>query len=289
MARFGGTGDLPALSELGSCEAGDQEKSLDPTARLVVLVHGCNASQGRFRSLAALFELHGYQTLCFRYDDRQRIGSVARRLRNALAAIAAQRGRADLTVLGHSQGGLVARAALSADQPPMQTPHGPLTVSLVTVSAPFNGIMAAAHCGSPWLHAVSLGGTLAICRAIAGAKWRDIHPASQLVTRPGQLSPMVATHLEIRTDERNTCRTRAVDGSCQRVDYVFSVLEQQNLKIDADRRVTQREVAAGHAEIVGDEATPPRKLLSVLQQHGVLSATPDDKRVALEALLQRLF
>ncbi|MDB4975723.1 MAG: hydrolase [Myxococcaceae bacterium] len=287
--RSGASGELPELGELGSCASEGGPKAIDPDARLVVLVHGCNASQGRFRALAELFELHDYQTLCFRYDDRQRVGSVARQLHGALAALAGQRDRTDLTVLGHSQGGLVARAALSRDEEPMQTRRGPLEVALVTVSAPFNGIAAAAHCGARWLHAVSLGTTLAICRAIAGPKWRDIHPQAELVVRPSPLSTRVDSHLEIRTDERNTCRTRAVDGHCRRGDYVFSVREQQNSKIDADHRVSPQVVAAGHAEIVGDDDAPPRKLLSVLQSHGVLDATPESKRSALEALLQRLF
>ncbi|MDB4985001.1 MAG: hypothetical protein JWN04_179 [Myxococcaceae bacterium] len=287
--RSGGASAASDFGTLGSCDAGHGLKTIDPTARLVVLVHGCNASQGRFVALAELFELHGYQTLCFRYDDRQRLGGVARQLHRALREVARQRDQTDLTVLGHSQGGLVARAALAADQAAIPTRRGPLAIFLVTVSAPFNGISAAAHCGAPWLHAVTLGSTLAVCRAIAGPKWRDIHPASQLVMRPGQLSPMVASHLEIRTDERNSCRTRAADGRCERADYVFSVLEQRNLKVDADLRVTPEVVAAGHAEIVGSDDAPPRKLLSVLQRHRVLSATPEHKLAALEALWQRLF
>jgi hypothetical protein len=193
-------------------------------------------------------------------------------------------------VLGHSQGGLVARTAMALqDAQPLLTQRGPLQVSLVTVSAPFNGIEAAADCGSKWLHALTLGTTLAVCRAIAGPKWRDIHPHARLVQQPGQLSELVSSHIEIRTDERNTCRTLRPDGRCAEGDYVFSIREQHNAKVDDDVRVTSDLVAAGHAEIVGKAEAPPHKLLSLLQQHGVLNATPADKQAALQALLERLF
>jgi pimeloyl-ACP methyl ester carboxylesterase len=285
-----GAGDLYAAGQLGPCSPSGHTKPVDPRGALAVLVHGCNASQGRFTALADLFELHGQQTLCFRYDDRRRVGDVARELRGALAELAGQREIADLTVLGHSQGGLVARAALARSQPePLASRAGPLNISLVTVSAPFHGIEAAADCGARWLHALSLGATLAICRAIAGPKWRDIHPHAELVQHPGQLSGQVGSHIEIRTDERNTCRTVAADGKCVEADYVFSLQEQKNLVVDDDLRVTPDLVAAGHAEIVGREDAPPRKLLSVLQRHGVLGATPADKQAALQALFERLF
>ena len=288
--RFGDATELHTLGALGTCDAEHSPSTIDPRGSLVILVHGCNSSLGRFRALSSLFALHGQQTLCFRYDDRRRIGDVARELNASLSKLAAQRESSELIVLGHSQGGLVARAAMALhDRQPVATRRGPLTISLVTVSAPFNGIEAAADCGARWLHAVSLGATLAVCRGIAGAKWRDIHPSARMVQEPGRMSSLVRDHLEIRTDERNTCRTRGADGRCARDDFVFSVREQQNLRIVGDQRVTPETVAAGHAEIVGSEETPPRKLLSLLQRHRVLRQTPPEKERALQALLERLF
>lgn len=70
---------------------------------------------------------------------------------------------------------------------------------------------------------------------------------------------------------------------------MFSLREQHNERVDADARVTPVLVAAGHAEIVGRDDSPLRKLLSLLQRHGVLDATPADRQVALQALLERLF
>jgi hypothetical protein len=49
------------------------------------------------------------------------------------------------------------------------------------------------------------------------------------------------------------------------------------------------EVEAGHVEIVGYKHVAPRKLLSILQQQGMLAATPPDRRVALERLFAKLF
>jgi hypothetical protein len=51
--------------------------TLDATKPLVMLVHGCKASSGRFRHLAEIFEAHGQPTVCFNYSYRRRIGSGA--------------------------------------------------------------------------------------------------------------------------------------------------------------------------------------------------------------------
>jgi pimeloyl-ACP methyl ester carboxylesterase len=289
-ARFADEPALAEVGELGPCDETQAPKIIDRHADLVVLVHGCNASHARYHALAALFELHGQQALCFRYDDRRRVGEVARDLRASLAKLATHLERRELTIVAHSQGGLLTRVALaSSEQSPMITRSGPLQVSLVTVSSPFNGITAAADCGRKWLHAITLGTTFAICYAIAGSKWRDIHPDAALVQRPAPLGDFVQSHLEIRTDERDSCRRWNANGRCARSDYVFSVDEQRNPRVDDDRRVTSELVVAGHTEIVGQEDTAPRKLLTTLQRHGVLRATPTEKESALQALLERLF
>ena len=49
------------------------------------------------------------------------------------------------------------------------------------------------------------------------------------------------------------------------------------------------EVRAGHVEIVGDKDVAPRKLLAILQQQGMLAATPPARRAALEKLLAELY
>jgi pimeloyl-ACP methyl ester carboxylesterase len=286
-----GTDDSASIAGLGPCSASTQSQAkLDPDKPVTVLVHGCNASGGRFRALAQVFELHDQPTLCFSYDDRTRVTKVAEQLRSALTELERHLHSHAITVLGHSQGGLVARAALSDAARGSSSPHNEaLQVRLVTVSSPFAGVRWAKDCGSGWLHAVTLGTTLGICRVIAGAKWKDIHPGAGLVQHPGALEGAVREHVEIVTDERNTCRVKRLDGSCGQDDYVFSIAEQQNPRVDADQRVSSQIIAAGHSEIVGDEAVEPHKLVTILQSRGVLAPTPEEKQSALQALLERLF
>ncbi len=289
--QIGSAAQLRRFGALGSCQPSGERVVLDPAAPLIVLVHGCNASQGRFRSLSEIFELHGQQTLCFRYDDRRRIHEVGRELASALGQMTHELSSPVFTLLGHSQGGLVARAAaVELARRPLATRNAEAAqLHLVTVSAPFNGIRAAADCGTTWLHVLSLGTTLGVCRAIAGAKWRDIHPRALLVRSPRGLPAQVVSHLEIRTDERNSCRRHSADGRCARTDFVFSVAEQQNLLIERDPRVRAALVRAGHSQIVGTDDAPPRQLLGLLQRYQVLRPTPGDRRIALAALLERLF
>jgi pimeloyl-ACP methyl ester carboxylesterase len=279
----GGEARIPGLGPCG--EGPGRDAVIAPDRPLVVLVHGCNASAARYRSLARVFEFHGQETLCFEYDDRARVSRSARQLRTALTALGERLGERELVVIGHSQGGLVARMAV-ADE----AVEEPAPLRLVTVSAPFNGIRAAKDCGARWLHAVTLGVTVAICRSVAGAKWNEIHPQARAVLHPSSLPDHVQEHLRVLTDERNTCRRRAPGSDvCLEDDYVFSLDEQRNLRMDADARVHITEVAAGHAEIVGNESIEPKKLIDILQARKVMAGTPPERAPALRALLDRLF
>jgi pimeloyl-ACP methyl ester carboxylesterase len=262
---------------------------LDPARPLVVLVHGCRSSGGRFRALAEVFASRGQQAVCFSYDDRDSIEASAGGLGAALEALQARLPPHRITVIAHSQGGLVARRALVADrEAPLRTREG-FTYRLVTVSSPFGGIRASSDCGKTWLHAVTLGVTVAICQAIAGDKWTEIHPRAGLVARPGTLAPEVVEVLKVVTDERGTCRRARPDGSCAESDDVFSVEEQRNAKVEADPRLLGREVRAGHAEIVGDGTRVPTKLLDVLEERGVLVRAPPELREATARLLARIY
>jgi pimeloyl-ACP methyl ester carboxylesterase len=279
-----GEGDA-RIPGLGPCGEGPgRDAVIAPDRPLVVLVHGCNASAARYRSLARVFEFHGQEALCFEYNDRARVSRSARQLRMALSALGDRLGQRELVVIGHSQGGLVARMAVTGHEqviPPLR---------LVTVSTPFNGIRAAEDCGARWLHALTLGVTVAICRSVAGAKWNEIHPQARAVLHPPSLPDSVQDHLRVLTDERNTCRRKAPGSDeCLEDDYVFSLEEQRNLRMDADARVHLTEVAAGHAEIVGNESIEPRKLIGILQAQDIMASTPPERASALKALLDRLF
>ena len=49
------------------------------------------------------------------------------------------------------------------------------------------------------------------------------------------------------------------------------------------------EIGAGHVEIVGYKHVTPRKLLEILQRHGMLAPTPPERRAALDRLLAELY
>jgi pimeloyl-ACP methyl ester carboxylesterase len=255
---------------------------------VVVLVHGCRASGARFRSLAEVFQLHEQQVVCFNYNDRERITESGARLTRAIDELGRHMQSRQILVLGHSQGGLVGRSALSGAGEEEHRDDG-ADYGLVTVSSPFNGIAAASDCGSRLLHALTLGVTVAVCRAVTGRKWREIHPRASLVTAPAALRPAVQDHLTVITDERDSCRRTGPEGRCVEDDLVFTLEEQANERLRFDRRVQTEEVIAGHAEIIGAPGVRPDKLLSILRRHGILNETPSGSELALEALLRRLF
>ena len=275
---------------LDACTPGGAGRlTLDPDRPLTLFVHGCKDSGGRFRELAQVFEAHGQQTACFNYDHRRSIDDTAGDLVQALEALQAKLRPGQLTVLAHSQGGLVARRALVAERgAPLRAADG-FTYRLFTVSSPFGGIRASSHCGARWLHWVTLGITALVCQAVAGSNWTEIPPGSTMTRHPGTLGPEVQAALKVVTDERGSCRRRGDDGACREDDYVFSVREQQNPAVDADPRLAVEVVQAGHVEIVGGEGVVPAKLVAVLQQHGILARTPPERREEIAALLARLF
>ncbi len=259
------------LQGIESCQdSTNGEIALDPNRPLVVLIHGWHSSAQTFRTLVHAFALDGQQTVCFQYDDRERLTRSAARLRDVLARLSRQLREPDVIVIGHSQGGLIARASLTARRDPALR-LTPGNYRLVTISSPFGGIRAASSCGSIPYHLVSLGVSAMICRVISGAKWNQIHPRSRLVRRPWVLDPAVREHLSIITDERDTCRRYAPDGQhCLQDDFVFSVAEQRNLRIERDYRVVENAVAAGHVAVVGGVRGQAPKLLELLAQHGFL-------------------
>lgn len=263
--------------------------SLEPEKPLVLFVHGCNPSAGRFRSLAKVFEAHGQQTICFNYDDRDSLEKSSARLIDALDALETELSPSVISVLGHSQGGLVARRALIENRKDKLDTSQTAPIHLVTVSSPFKGILASENCAKTALHVLTFGVTVAVCKFIAGDKWTEIHPDSTFMRSPGSLLSDVSRHVKIVTDERDTCRVERPDGTCAEDDYVFSVPEQYNKPVDTDARVTNIEVKAGHVEIVGDEGAVPFKLIRVLQAESILAPTPEEQQEEIASLLARLY
>lgn len=264
------------MAQLANCvsshPSADQIPILDPQQALNIIVHGCNSSGGQYRALAEVFQKQGQQTLCFNYDDRDSISRSSEQLMEVLSRLVNQVGMKDITVLGHSQGGLIARRAMvrgSVLDTSLQSQ--PVQLKLVTVSSPFGGIQAASHCSSKPLAILSLGLTIPICQMVTGSKWNEIAPASSFVNAPGELMSAVRSHLKIVTDEMETCRTFAADGSCKKKDFIFSIEEQRQSVVDQTSVVKEQIVKAGHVEIVGDEHIIPSKLIAVLQQNDYLA------------------
>ena len=146
-------GQLPSpnislrLPHLTSCtDSTDPTLHLDRNAPVTVLVHGCKGSTGGFRSLAQLFAFHGQQAVCFAYDDRKSLLLGASQLIAALRDLADHLRDHDVTVIGHSMGGLMVRKAMERDLVAQWGPSA-ASIKLVTVSAPVSGIQRARLCG----------------------------------------------------------------------------------------------------------------------------------------------
>lgn len=288
-------GNLPVpdvtvrIPQLGPCT-----DDPDPTLRfssahpVAVLVHGCRGSAGRFRALAQLHAFHGQQAVCFSYDSGASLVRGAGELVAALDALADHLRERDITVIGHSMGGLVARKAMEAERQG-EWRQRDLKANLVTVSAPIGGIAVAARCTDRGLHWLSLGLVPALCWAITGDNWHEITASSEFIRSPGPLLPSVRRYVKVVTDERDSCRRRGAGGACLESDFIFTVGEQYHPVIDGYPRLSNIEVQEGHVGIVGYKGVAPRKLLAILQEQGVIRPTPVERRSALERLLAKLY
>lgn len=286
-------GDLPTpdvtlnIVGLGPCtDNPDRRLRLNSRQPIHVLVHGCYGSSGQFRGLAQVLAFHGQQSVCFTYDDRAKLAHSATELSHALTHLAEQSQVSKITVIGHSQGALIARKSLT--QAPSSSPNHLADISLVTISGPFAGIESARTCGKAWLYPLTLGMVPFSCYLATGPKWADITYASRFIREPGVLNQHVIEYLKIDTDERDTCR-RMDNGRCVEDDDVFSLAEQRNSLVENDARVKRIEVKAGHVEIVGDKRVAPTKLITILQQHGVIRPTTPARLSAFSLLLAQIY
>ncbi|MBE0501630.1 MAG: alpha/beta hydrolase [Desulfuromonadales bacterium] len=278
--------EIPGLS---SCTTEpDATVTLNSYEPVTIIVHGCASSAGRFRSLSQVFAFHGQQTVCFNYDDRDSLMQSSKELIAALSALSAKMNNLQITVIGHSQGGLISRAALTEEREDKFV-AGDKTLRLVSVSAPYAGIAAADHCASVTARVLSLGLVIPVCRLISGEKWYEITFASPFVQQPGELLEEVSSHLKIVTNEKGTCRNYDQKGVCVEDDFVFSTKEQYLKKIDISPRVDNVEVEAGHVEIVGNYNVTPVKLIEIMQAKEIMSSTPPDRREKLSQLLSQLY
>jgi pimeloyl-ACP methyl ester carboxylesterase len=277
---------------LGPCtDNPDRSLRLNSRQPVTVLVHGCYGSSGQFRGLAQVFAFHGQQTACFTYDDRAGLDVSAAELAASLDRLVHPKNMpppaAQVTLVGHSQGALVARRSLTAGLP-QPVGGSEAKLRLVTISGPFAGIAAADACGSPLVRVLSLGLIGPLCRIGTGDKWADITYSSDFIRNPGALAGRVQSYLKIDTDERGSCR-RTVNDQCVEDDFTFSLDEQRNAVVDRGAVTEIVEVKAGHVEIVGDNRVAPLKLIAVLQQNGIMRQTEPQRIAALGLLLARVY
>ena len=120
-------------------------------------------------------------------------------------------------------------------------------------------------------------------------KWDEITRFSSFILEPGDLIDQVQSHVKIVTDENGSCRRYDTDGTCTDDDYVFNLNEQYYKDVDFSPQVKNFEIVAGHCEIVGDYLTPPEKLISLLQQRGIMFNTSITRRKQLFELLSLLY
>lgn len=274
------------IAGLGPCtDSADRSLRFASRQPVHVLVHGCFGSSGQFRALAQVLAFHGQQSACFTYDDRAKLSDSAMELRRVVTQLAERTHVPQITVIGHSQGALIARKSLTES---LQAPLPPVDLRLVTVSGPFAGIESTRTCGTHWLYPFTLGLLPLSCYAVTGPKWTAITYSSRFILEPGELSARVVNHLKIDTDERDTCR-REQGSRCVEGDDIFSLAEQRHPPVEADPRMRRVQVNAGHVEIVGDKRVAPVKLISVLQDQEVLRPTAPAHVSAFNTLLSKLY
>lgn len=278
------------ISGLSPCTTSTEtEIHLNSREPVVVLVHGCKGSAGRFRALAQVFAFHGQQTVCFSYNDRDSLVESSSELVDALSELSLAMDHQKMTIIGHSQGGLIARKALVEEGETKSFEKSAAQMQLVTISSPFAGIAAADHCAQLSARLWSFGLVVPFCKLISGDKWYEITKPSPFMQKPGVLMAKVTDHIKVVTDESGSCRSFDSDGTCAQDDFVFSVDEQYSEAVDQSARVENIELLAGHVEIVGDYNITPDKLITLMQQKGILRETPVTKQELLSVLLSHLY
>lgn len=278
--------EIPGLSACTTTN--DSTIELNSNQPVTIIVHGCYGSAALFRSLAQVFAFHGQQTVCFNYNDRDSLMKSSAEFIDALTSLSAKMKNHQITVIGHSQGGLISRKALIKEREDKFQAED-ISLQLVTISSPFAGISAADHCASMTAKILSFGLVIPICKLISGDKWYEITHASPFIQEPGELLEQVSKHFKIDTDERDSCRQYDENKNCLVDDFVFSLNEQYFEDVDTSAQVKNIKVLAGHAEIVGDYDTPPVKLINLMQSYGIMNRTPVAQRDKFSSLLSRLY
>lgn len=227
---------------------------LDPRRPVVVWVHGYDPAQGEADPLLRDLERRGYQIVRFRYDWGQDMDGSADALVRAVRALRAEFGLKRLTVVAHSQGGLVSRKAMTVGREP--TLAGDVPIDLVTIASQFPGYGSANF--TYLLPKVNIFGVK--------ASHRDLRSWSPFIRHPGALGANVR-HIKIETRERG--KQRLENG--KRVDDC-SAPNQPQPEVDADPRLVHKATLdLGHVGVLRDDR----------------GRVPDALRAVLDAQLRR--
>lgn len=276
------------IENLGPCY--DDVKyplELNSQEPVTILVHGCSASNGEFRSLSDVLAFHSQQSFCFRYNDRESLDKSAKKLTKAINELGTYLKNPNIHIIAHSMGGLIARKALV--QNPENAINKNIAIKMATVSTPFSGIEDSKTCANPYVRVGTLGIHDLACWIVSGNKWYEITPSSDFIQHPGELSSTVSQHILIATDEQDSCRYKDEQNRCIEDDYVFSLNEQ---KLPYSQNKGERKdivLKAGHVEIVGKFDHSPRKLITTLQNEGFIPQTDPSKIVLFDDLINKLF
>jgi hypothetical protein len=262
------------IANLGPCTDSPQRAfRINSNYPVTIFVHGHNSSPQDFFILAQLYQFYGMQTVCFSYPYRDSLLLTAEKLAFSLEQLLAVTENKEITVFGHSLGGLVARKALEKSRF-NRLSDKKIKIGLITVAAPFAGVSAADVCASELLNWLSFGIISGICWGVTGDNWYEITSASDFIKYPKPLLPCVYRYLKVVTNEKNSCRHKNKQGVCVESDYVFELSEQYNPAVDNYSLVKNIQIDAGHVEIIGSKQQLPFKLLAILRQEAMLSAVP---------------
>ncbi len=279
---------IPGMSNCTNVN--DNMLKLNTIEPVVIIVHGCYSSAANYNALAKVFAFHGQQSICFNYNYRDSMMKSSSLLIKAIAQLSEPMENRKFIIIGHSQGGLVARKALIKEREDSLIGQvQDLDLELITISSPFAGIRSADHCGKRIYLFLTLGLQIPICKMLSGDKWDEITSYSDYIREPGHLIPEVQNFFQMITNEKDSCRQVDGNGQCLEDDYVFSLEEQYYHKIASSPKVTQIEIKAGHTEIIGNQIYSPVKLIQSLQTIGILKPTPEEKIVLFSKMLNYLY
>jgi alpha-beta hydrolase superfamily lysophospholipase len=178
-------------------------------------------------SLAGELRDAGENVFLFFYDrESQTLDQAAGRLNTALMHLYQTFMRHDITVFGHSMGGLIARRAMTRGQTVDQMGFNLL---LFTVASPFAG-----HWAADWAPDI-------LIRSFSGAAATQMASGGNFIRNPGRLGSRV-THIKVVTNEHSTG------------DDVLDVDDQENSAVDNDpRRLETYTENDGHSSIFTSE------------------------------------